>query len=298
MERSIRLSEKLKAIAGFIEMGASVADIGTDHGYLPVYLAQNELASRIIASDISSGSLDSAVRSASKYGVSDKIAFTVAPGLSGVKASDVDTVVIAGVGGETIVSILRDAPWTKRQGFRLVLQPQSKLDILCTFLRNDGYAISDATLVLDDGRYYIVILVEGTVQEGASSAVCDCGVDVGAICQMSNVRDESQCFVRRSDDVENPYPCFIDKRCSREPSSCFCFFNSPSPCFAEIELLSLLAGKPDPLFDAFIDQLIAKTRRAVAGIKRSGTANYPGLDKRLEDLINLRASTEEIHGDS
>jgi tRNA (adenine22-N1)-methyltransferase len=115
------------AIASFIHRGASVADIGTDHGFLPVYLAQNGLARSIIASDISAGSLEAARRSATNYGVSDKITFIVAPGLSGIKETDVDTIVIAGLGGETIAAILNEAPWTRYSDIKLILQPQSKI---------------------------------------------------------------------------------------------------------------------------------------------------------------------------
>jgi len=146
------------AIAGFIEASSSVADIGTDHGFLPVYLAQTGLASRIIASDMSAGSLEAARRSAAKYDVTEKITFVVAPGLSGVREADVDTVVIAGVGGETIAKILEGAPWTK-SGVRLILQPQTKLDVLQSFLFDNGYTIRDTKQVQDRGRTYTVLLV-------------------------------------------------------------------------------------------------------------------------------------------
>ena len=147
------------AIAGFIEKGARVADIGTDHGHLPVFLAQSGLASSIIASDMSGGSLKSAIASADKYGVSDKITFVTASGLAGVSVADVDTIVISGLGGETISSILEDAPWTKSPDVRLILQPQTKLGKLCTWLRDNGYSVKDARHVKDRGRVYTVLLV-------------------------------------------------------------------------------------------------------------------------------------------
>jgi len=159
-EKKLRLPPRLVAIAGFIEKGSNVADIGTDHGFLPVYLAQKGFAQRIIASDKSSDSLKSALRSAVKYGVADKISFIAAPGLSGVDEAEVDTVVIAGMGGETIMGILADAPWTKRCGTRLILQPQTKTDKLCYWLNENGYSIRDLTLTQDKGRYYIVLRVQ------------------------------------------------------------------------------------------------------------------------------------------
>ena len=167
MEHKLKLSERLNAIADYIEPGASVADIGTDHGHLPVYLAQNGLASSIIASDISAGSLEAALKSASKYGVKDSIQFIVAPGLSGICRSDADTVVLAGMGGETIASILEGARWPGSCGVRLVLQPQSKIGELCSCLREYGFVIVDAKLVRDDGRLYVVMLVTGGVADFA-----------------------------------------------------------------------------------------------------------------------------------
>ena len=158
--RTIKLCARLQAIADFIEAGATVADIGTDHGFLPVYLAQTGLARRIIASDMSAGSLGAARRSAGKYGVSGKIEFTVAPGLDGVRETDVDTIIIAGVGGETIIGILEAAPWTKT-GKKLILQPQTKKDELLGFLNEQGYIIIESKQQQDRGRTYTVMLVGG-----------------------------------------------------------------------------------------------------------------------------------------
>jgi len=157
MKRIIKLPDRLKALADYIDKKSAVADIGTDHGYLPVYLAQTGLAGRIIASDISAGSLESALRSAVRYNVAESIEFIVAPGLSGIMQSDVDTIVIAGLGGETIIDILKDALWTRVKNIKLLLQPQSKIDVLCRFLYDNGYAIKDTKSVLDRKRQYTVI---------------------------------------------------------------------------------------------------------------------------------------------
>jgi len=161
MPQSLKLPARLMTIAGFIKTGSSVADIGTDHGLLPVYLALNGLARRITASDISAGSLDSARRSAAAYGVADAITFVNAPGLEGVNEADADTIVIAGLGGETIADVLRRAPWARRDGVSLILQPQSKIDELCRWLRESGFVIRGAKLALDNDRYYAVMLVTG-----------------------------------------------------------------------------------------------------------------------------------------
>jgi len=160
MKKHIKLQPRLKTIADFIETDASVADIGSDHGLLPVYLAQQNPARRIIASDISAGSLGAAQRLASKHSVTGFITFIVAPGLEAVDESEVDTIVIAGVGGETIIGILESAPWTKQQGKRLILQPQTKQAELIHWLDDNGYFISNTCSVFDRGRTYNIILVE------------------------------------------------------------------------------------------------------------------------------------------
>ena len=154
----IRLSNRLMAVAGFIEHGAAVIDVGTDHGYLPVYLAQTGKAVRIIASDKSAGSLEAARRSAEKYGVSDLIEFIVAPGLTGISEKDVDTIVIAGVGGETIAAILEETPWSKNSK-RLILQPQTKKELLIKYLCENGYGIQVSAAAQDKNRNYTLFLV-------------------------------------------------------------------------------------------------------------------------------------------
>jgi len=159
--KRVKLSQRLKAIAGLIDDNASVADVGTDHGYLPVYLAQNGFAGHIFASDISAASLGSARRLAEKSGVTEAITFLTAPGLDGVSPADVDTIVIAGMGGETILSILKNAPWTKKHNIKLILQPQSKVYILSRFLYDNGYVIKKTKSVPDRGKYYTIIVAAG-----------------------------------------------------------------------------------------------------------------------------------------
>ena len=155
----IELSKRLAAVARFAENGTNIADIGTDHGYIPVYLAQKGTAKRIAASDIGEGPLQSARSSAVLYGVEDKIEFIRADGLSGIDSS-FDTVILAGMGGDNIISILSDAPWT-RASAHLILQPQTRVEKLTEWLYNSGFALRDAVLVRDAGKLYIVLSAAG-----------------------------------------------------------------------------------------------------------------------------------------
>jgi tRNA (adenine22-N1)-methyltransferase len=157
MGHCVKLPHRLKIIADYIKDGAAVIDVGSDHGLLPIFLAQRGDFRRLTAADVSSDSLNSAQRNIKKYGVGDKVELMVADGLTEVSLNDVDTVVISGLGGETIRDILQKAPWTADCAISLILQPQSKIDVLCNFLYNSGYSIQETQVVVDRGRRYTVI---------------------------------------------------------------------------------------------------------------------------------------------
>lgn len=159
MKNSITLSKRLSAVCGYINNCSGVIDVGTDHGYIPVYLALNNKAERIVASDINKGPLLNAQKSAEEYGVSDKIEFVLTNGLKGTDHTGIDTVIIAGMGGETIIGILSEAKWTK--DVHLILQPQSKLPEFFTWLTENGYIIKNSSLVKEDGKLYTVFSVHG-----------------------------------------------------------------------------------------------------------------------------------------
>lgn len=156
----ITLSKRLATIAGLIPKTGGVADVGTDHGCIPVWLCQNGHTGRLIATDIRKGPLDSARRTASENGVADMIEFCLCDGLSGVDGQDIDTVVIAGMGGETIASILGAALWTKN-GAVLLLQPMSKADFLRRWLVENGFLIKAEGLVRDGILYEIITACGG-----------------------------------------------------------------------------------------------------------------------------------------
>lgn len=157
--KNIKLTSRLSAVASMVNHCNVAADIGTDHGFIPTYLIQNGICKKAIASDIRQGPLQSAARTAHEYGVFNKTEFVCAPGLDGVVPGSADTVVIAGMGGETIVGILEAAPWIKTYKTRLVLQPQSKLDMLEGYLIENGFTVEKGLLVKDSGRLYIVLSV-------------------------------------------------------------------------------------------------------------------------------------------
>mgnify|MGYP003295625263 CR=1 FL=1 len=117
------ISARLLACAQYIRQGDVVADVDCDHGYLGIHLLTTGVAKRMIASDINDGPLQAARRNARKFGVQDKMSFHLCPGVRDVPR-DFDVMVCAGMGGDTMVSILESAPWLKCDRYRLVLQCQ------------------------------------------------------------------------------------------------------------------------------------------------------------------------------
>lgn len=158
--KQIKLSPRLAEIASLIPPGSSVVDVGTDHGYIPVFLAQTGTYGALAASDINPGPLKNARQSASTYGVSGNIRFELCSGLAFQGSEQYRTVIISGMGGELIASILESAPWTKL-GRTLILQPNSKIDDLNRWLHENGYHVTDARLIMEHRKFYQILSVSG-----------------------------------------------------------------------------------------------------------------------------------------
>lgn len=164
------MNKRLEEIYQQIIPGLGVIDVGTDHGYLPARLAQDGYAGRIFAADIKSGPLDAARRTARKAGVDDRIEFLLCDGLDGCPHDAVDTIVIAGMGGDTICGILDRAEWCMTPDYRLILQPMTKAEVLRYWLINNGYVITVEKLVKESGALYQVIVAEFSQNSRLSDA--------------------------------------------------------------------------------------------------------------------------------
>ena len=156
MTRELSLQPRLALLASLVPQGAVLADVGTDHGYIPVCLRQRGVIDRAIASDIGREPLEHARRTAEEYGVGG-IDLRLCAGLDAIAPEECDTIVIAGMGGENIAQILAGAPWTADGRHTLLLQPQSRAEALRRFLAEHGYAIAREALVRDRGFLYPVI---------------------------------------------------------------------------------------------------------------------------------------------
>ena len=151
------LPPRLEKMASLITVGARIADVGTDHAYLPLYLLEQGIITFAIATDLHPGPLAIAQKNA---GNMQGIDFRLADGLSAVLPDEVDTIVIAGMGGETICHILSEAAWTNAGNHKLILQPQTKIGELMAFLSENAFTVTAQHLVCDKGRIYPIYEVQ------------------------------------------------------------------------------------------------------------------------------------------
>lgn len=149
------LDNRLSACAEFIEKDSVVADIGTDHAYLPVYLVKNGICKKAVAADIGTGPLDAAKKNIAKYLLEDKISTYLSDGLKEVPKEDITHIVIAGMGGETICRILEECSWISQ--CVLILQPMSKSELLRDWLISRGFEIQKEKAVVDGKFIYTVM---------------------------------------------------------------------------------------------------------------------------------------------
>ena len=165
------LSDRLLACCSFVRPGDRVADVGCDHGYLSIHLLKTGAASSVIASDVAQGPLQSAMRNAVKFGVKDKITFCLSDGVRSIPR-DFDCMVCAGMGADTMMSILGAAPWLKDPKYRLILQCQSKRPELRKWLYDQGFSISRETLAKDGKFVYSIMEVVYAPGQTITPAQC------------------------------------------------------------------------------------------------------------------------------
>lgn len=159
MMREIRISDRLHTIAAMIPVGSRVADIGTDHARLPVWLVQQGISPSVIASDVLPMPLQRARETLEYWGLlqDPRLTLRLGDGLSGIGGEEVDSVVIAGMGGSTIAGILESCPWVPGCRHQFLLQPMSSADDLRTALHRLGFSVLQERLVRDNGTLYTVL---------------------------------------------------------------------------------------------------------------------------------------------
>ena len=158
----ITLDKRLSAVAALVRPGSRLADIGTDHAYLPVHLVQAGMCPSAIASDIGAGPLEAARRTVTENGLTSEIALRLGDGLATVTVDEVEDIAIAGMGGETIAAILEAAPWVKDARLRLILQPMTRAEDLRRWLLTNGFSVIEEHLIIDGRHLYPVLAAEYT----------------------------------------------------------------------------------------------------------------------------------------
>ena len=152
-----RMNKRLELIYSMISDGRGLIDVGTDHGYLPAALAVNGYSGRLFASDINAMPLEKARETARRCAMVDRITFLLSDGLDACPPEEIDTIVMAGMSGELICTILDRAEWCLDEQYTLILQPMTKAEVLRYWLVYNEFAIESESIVEDAGTLYQII---------------------------------------------------------------------------------------------------------------------------------------------
>lgn len=155
----MQLSLRLKTIADMVTEGGVLADVGCDHGYLPVYLVLNKKISGAIAMDVGKGPLSRAKEHILAYGLEQYIETRLSDGLTALEPGEADTLVIAGMGGPLMEQILTKGRAVTESFREMILQPQSDIGHFRGFIRRSGWKIIKEEMVLEDGKFYPMMKV-------------------------------------------------------------------------------------------------------------------------------------------
>ena len=155
--KNIQLSKRLQYVADFITPGLVLADIGTDHGFIPIYMVLEGRTHRAYAMDINEGPLERATEHIREKGLEDKIETRLSDGLMKLNANEAESVLIAGMGGGLVIKILSEGKHALEGVKELVLSPHTEADLVREFLKTTDFVIEKEGMVIDAGKYYVVI---------------------------------------------------------------------------------------------------------------------------------------------
>lgn len=169
----MELSVRLQAVADMVTEGTKVADVGTDHAYIPIYLVEHDKNPSAIAVDINRGPLKKAEENISSHNLENKIETRLSDGLKQLHLGEADSVVIAGMGGGLVVKIMEEGTLHKKYVKEWILQPQSEISKVRQYLNENGYCIVEENMVIDEGKFYPMMRVtEGTIEEYTQEELC------------------------------------------------------------------------------------------------------------------------------
>lgn len=161
----IHLSGRLRAVSAMVTSEGVLADIGTDHAYVPIYLVQRGKIKRAIAMDINKGPLQRADENIAMCNLKERIETRLSDGVAALAAGEADSILVAGMGGELILRILAEGKAVFKKAKEIILQPQSDIQKVREYLRKNGYHIVDEDMVCEDGKYYPMMRVVPNEEE-------------------------------------------------------------------------------------------------------------------------------------
>lgn len=161
------LRPRLKMVADMVRCGSSVADIGTDHGYLPAWLVKSGKCKSAVAADLRKSPLENAAETVRIYDVEDKVSLRLSDGLDCILPQEADDIVFAGMGGTLIAQLMERTEWLKNKSKRIIIQPMTHSENVREYLVSNGFEILNENACRDDGRDYICFCSEyrGVAQE-------------------------------------------------------------------------------------------------------------------------------------
>lgn len=162
-ERSLEypsyLSLRLQAVADLVSTGFRLADIGTDHAYVPIWLVQTERIPGAVAADVNRGPLMRALGHIRANGLQERIETRLSDGFSAIRPGEIQSAVLAGMGGGLIIRILKDGEQVVKSLKECILQPQSEIEKVRAFLLEEGFSFLEENMVMEEGKYYPMMKV-------------------------------------------------------------------------------------------------------------------------------------------
>lgn len=155
--KNIQLSKRLQYVADFITPDLVLADIGTDHGFIPIYMVLADKTPKAFAMDINEGPLERAIEHIEEKGLGDKIETRLSDGLQKLNGNEAEAVLIAGMGGSLVIKILDEGKHALEGVKELVLSPHTEADLVREYLKTTDFVIEKEGMVIDAGKYYVVI---------------------------------------------------------------------------------------------------------------------------------------------
>ena len=169
----MELSKRLQAVADFVSEGLVVADVGTDHGYIPIYLIETKKSPKAFAMDVNKGPLLRAKEHIAEHGLETRIETRLSDGVRALKKGECECVVVAGMGGALTIKIMEEGKDVFRNLKEFVLQPQSELQKVRAYLYQNAYSIVEENMVLDDEKFYPMFrVINGQSQEYHAIELC------------------------------------------------------------------------------------------------------------------------------